>query len=148
MLRTLAHRRPVRMFGDDRGLAALVREFFAPEEAGWKELVEFRPTANLAETETAFEVTVDLPGVKPEDVHVEMREGDLWITGERREEKEENETTFHRLERFVGRFERMMPLPTTVNEGKIVAAFNDGVLKVTLPKTETAKPHRIEVKAK
>jgi HSP20 family protein len=132
----------------DRDMAALLREFFAPEENGWKELTEFRPTANLAETDAAYEVTVDLPGVKPEDVRVEMRNGDLWITGERRDEKEEKGKTFHRTERTVGRFERMMPLPTTVTEEKIEAAFKDGVLKVTLPKTEKTVPHRIEVKAK
>lgn len=151
MLRTLMpHReRAMRTFGDfDRGMAALMRDFFANEETPWKELNEFRPTANLAETDAAFEVTVDLPGVKPEDVHVEMRDGDLRITGERREEKEEKGKTFHHMERIVGRFERRMPMPTAVEEGKIDAAFKDGVLKVTLPKMVKTVPHRIEVKAK
>jgi HSP20 family protein len=134
-----------RWFGEmDRGMTALMREFLREEEPS-KAMTEFRPTANLAETEKAYEVTVDLPGVKPDDVEVEMRGGELRIAGRRREEKEEKGKTFHRLERTVGRFERRMVLPTEVGEEKIEAAFKDGVLRVTLPKTEKTAPRRIEV---
>jgi HSP20 family protein len=132
--------------GEDPEMKALLRDFFTPEETEYRAWTMFRPTANLAETETAYEVTVDLPGVKPEDVRVEMHNGALRITGERREEKEEREKTFHRTERTLGRFERVMPLPTAVVDDKIEAAFKDGVLKVTLPKREETRRRMIEVK--
>lgn len=149
MLGTLMPRRerPLRLFGDfDREMTEMMNRFFGPTEAGWKTFDEFRPLTNLAETETAYEVTLDLPGVKPEEVRVEMRNGDLWVTGEKKEEKEEKGKTFHRVERTYGRFERLVPLPGTVNEERIEAAYKDGVLKVTLPKAVENKAHRIEVK--
>lgn len=149
MLGTLMPRRerPLRLFGDfDREMTEMMNRFFAPVDGGWNKIEEFLPPTNLAEMETAYEVTLDLPGVKPEEVRVEMRNGDLWITGEKKEEKEEKGKTFHRVERTYGRFERLVPLPGTVNEGKIEAAFKDGVLKVTLPKAAENKARRIEVK--
>jgi HSP20 family protein len=108
---------------------------------------KFVPTANVTETENELEVTIDLPGLKPEEVNLELREGALWITGERKEEKEEKEKTFHRMERRYGAFRRIIPLPFAVNEEKIEAEFRHGVLAVKLPKTEEAKPKHIEVKA-
>lgn len=148
MLGTLMPRRErlLRPFGCmDREMTDLMNRFFGPAEAD-RTTFEFRPLTNLAETETAYEVTLDLPGVKPEEVHVEMRNGELWITGEKKEEKEEKGKAFHRLERTYGRFERLLPLPGTVNEEKIEAAFKDGVLKVTLPKAAENKARRIDVK--
>ena len=107
----------------------------------------FVPRANLGETENEFKVTVDLPGLKPEDVTLELREGALWITGERKEEKEENGKKFHRTERSYGAFRRIIELPSRVNEEMVEEAFRDGVLNVTLPKAEEVKPKHIEVKS-
>jgi HSP20 family protein len=80
-------------------------------------------------------------------VNLELREGALWITGERKEEKEEKEKTFHRMERRYGAFRRVIPLPASVNEDKVAAEFHHGVLSVRLPKAEEAKPRHIEVTA-
>src|SRR5436190_253385 len=70
----------------------------------------FTPRCNVAETDGHFEVTVDLPGMKPEDFTVELKEGDLWITGKKEDEKEEEGKTFHRVERHYGEFRRVIPL--------------------------------------
>lgn len=138
--------RPVREF--EREMEGLVNRFFAPVEGWWTGHEVFFPSTNVAETEEHFEVTVELPGLKPEDVHVEFKNGELWITGERKEESEEKGKTFHRVERRYGEFRRVIPLPATIDEEAVNAEFTDGVLKVTVPKTEEAKPRHIEVKTK
>ena len=93
-----------------------------------------------------MEITVELPGMKPEDVKVEVLEGRLMIHGEKKEEKEVTDKTFHRVERRYGEFRRTLPLPTTIDAEKVVAEFKDGVLKVTVPKVPAAQPKNIEVK--
>jgi HSP20 family protein len=105
------------------------------------------PKANLAETDKAFEVTLELPGIKPEEVKVELRNGELWISGEKKEEKEEKGKTYHRIERRYGEFRRTIALPATVKESAVEAQFKDGVLKVVLPKVEQVLPKKIEVKS-
>ena len=107
----------------------------------------FAPPANVAETEGGFEVTIELPGMKPEDVKVEMLNGRLYISGEKKEETEEKGKTFHRVERRHGEFRRVMPMPANVDENKVAAKFEHGVLTVTIAKTEEAKPKHIEVTA-
>ncbi|HWB12626.1 MAG TPA: Hsp20/alpha crystallin family protein [Pirellulales bacterium] len=123
----------------------LMERFFNPEDGRW--LIGFVPAVNVAETENAFEVTLELPGMKAEDFKVEMKKGELWISGEKREEKEEKGKTFHRIERSSGEFRRVIPLPGEVAEEKIEAEYKEGVLKVVVPKTEKAKPRRVEVKS-
>jgi hypothetical protein len=81
----------------------------------------------------ATHVTVELPGMKAEDVKVEFREGSLWITGEKKELKEEKGKTFHRVEGRSGIFRQILPLPGEVKEQEVDARFADGVLKITLP---------------
>jgi HSP20 family protein len=107
----------------------------------------FVPEANVLETEKAVEVTLDLPGMKPEDVRLEVREGRLCVSGEKREEKEEKGKTFHRIERRSGAFLRAIPLPAVVDDTKADAKFVEGVLKVTLPKTAEAMPKAIPINA-
>jgi len=123
----------------------LMDQFFG-SDGGTEFALWFAPRVNLAETDQAFEVTVDLPGMKPEEFSVELKEGQLWITGERRQESEEKGKTYHRVERQYGRFQRVIPLPAAVNPEKIEAEYKDGVLHITLPKDETAQPKRIPIK--
>ena len=122
-------------------------EFLGPEMAGFGTNGKFLPEANLAETEKAVEVTVELPGMKPDEVKVEIKGEQLWITGEKKEEKEEKGKTFHRVERRAGMFRRVFALPVEVVHDKVEAKFTEGVLKVTLPKAEKVAPKQIEVKA-
>jgi HSP20 family molecular chaperone IbpA len=74
----------------------------------------FAPSVNFAETEKGYEVSVELPGMKPEDVHVEFKDGHLWITGERKSEVEEKGKTFHRVERRYGSFRRVIAIGNEV----------------------------------
>jgi HSP20 family protein len=122
-------------------------EVFGPENGLFGREGKFLPEANLIESEKAFEVTIELPGMKPDDVKVELKKDGLWITGEKQEETEEKGKTFHRMERRAGAFRRVFALPSEVVEDQIDARFTDGVLKVMLPKAERVAPKQIEVKA-
>jgi HSP20 family protein len=126
-------------------MSTLFHRFFGEEPKAWSN-GGYTPLTNVAETETAFEVTAELPGVKAEDLHVELRDGSLVISGKKSEEKEEQDKTYHRVERYSGEFCRMIALPPTVDEERIEASFKDGVLKLTVPKTEAAKPKAISIK--
>ena len=129
----------------EREMRDLMEGFWG--NGGQLSTVNFVPNVDVVEKEGEFEVTVDLPGLKPEEVKVEFQGGALWITGERKEEKEEKGKTYHRVERSYGEFRRVLPLPSAVIEDKIEAKFTDGVLKVSVPKAEEAKAKHIEVKS-
>jgi HSP20 family protein len=128
----------------EREFENLMHGLLGPEERGW--MNGFVPVANIAETETGYQVTMELPGMKPEEFSVEFKNGELWISGEKGEEKDEKGKTFHRVERRHGEFRRVIPLPGDVAQEKVEAEFKEGVLKVMVPKTEEAKPRRVEVK--
>lgn len=113
----------------------------------WGEELAFTPRGDLVETPTGFEVAVELPGMKPEDFKVEMKGDDLWISGEKTEEKKEDTKTYHRVERMHGSFQRVFPLPAKIKEGEISAEYQGGVLKVVLPKAEEVVPRKISVKS-
>jgi HSP20 family protein len=118
-----------------------------PDE-GWLSRFEmggFTPAINVSESANAYEVTADMPGMKPEDLTVELKDGALWISGKKEEEMEEEGKTFHRMERRYGEFRRVIPMPGTMDESKIDAEYHDGVLKIMIPKTEQAKAKRIEI---
>jgi HSP20 family protein len=108
----------------------------------------FHTRMDVSETDQAVTVKMDLPGVAAKDIDISVENNLLIIRGERREEKEEtdNAKQFHRIERRFGSFSRSLPLPCAVNEGEAAAEFKEGVLTVTLPKTESAKPRKISVK--
>ncbi len=107
------------------------------------------PAVDVAESDKAYEITAELPGMAEKDVEVKLANGALTIKGEKLEEKEEKKKNYHVSERRYGAFERSFRLPDGVDAGKIEASFKNGVLKVTLPKTlEAQKPEKkIEVKA-
>jgi HSP20 family protein len=128
-----------------REIDNLMSRFF--EGDGGEATSWFSPQANIAETEQQFEITVDVPGMKPDDITIELRQGDLWITGERKHEEEQKERTYHRIERRYGRFQRVIHLGTGVDADKIEADYKDGVLHIAVPKTEAAQPKRINVKS-
>jgi HSP20 family protein len=94
---------------------------------------------NVAEQDGAIEVTAEIPGVSPEDIDVQLKEGMLTIRGEKKEEKDEKNKDYHVVERSYGMFERSFRLPAEVDSQKVEASFDKGVLKVTLPKLPEAK---------
>jgi HSP20 family protein len=108
---------------------------------------DFSPACDLSETADAYQVRLDAPGMKPDDISVQVTGDSIRISGERKEEKEEKEKTYHRIERRYGSFCESLQLPGAVNEEKVQAEFHDGVLTVTLPKSEATRTKTVKVKA-
>lgn len=107
----------------------------------------FSPALDVEETEDGFTLHVELPGVPADNVDVSIEENVLTISGTRDFYAEKNADEFRRVERRFGTFHRAVRLPDRVDPDGIAAAFKDGLLTVTVPKAESAKPRRIEVKA-
>lgn len=116
---------------------------FATQAEGF---ADFMPAVDIQETDTEFIVKADLPEVKKEDVKVQVQDGVLVIEGERQKEKEEKGKRFHKVEREYGKFVRRFALPADVDAGKTQAEFKDGVLRIALEKTATARPQVVNVK--
>lgn len=107
--------------------------------AGWT------PAIDVYENKENIVVAAELPGMKKEDIDVTLHEGTLSISGERKSESKAEAGETYRTERFFGRFQRTVSLPTPVAADKVKADYKDGILTVTLPKTEEAKPKQINV---
>ena len=109
-------------------------------------VAEWTPSVDITEDDKEWLVKADLPELKKEDVKVTVENGVLTLSGERKLEKEEKGKKFHRIERAYGAFVRSFALPDGADAAKVNADFKDGVLKVHLPKSETAKPKALEIK--
>jgi len=129
-----------------REVGRLFDGLFADFDGDGNSLTPWSPRADVAENNDAYVIKAELPGVNKNDVKITVRENILTIKGEKKQEKEEKDHNFHRVERSYGSFERSFSLPTGVKSDKIDAAYKDGVLTMTLPKAEEAKPKEIEVK--
>ena len=105
------------------------------------------PAMDLVEAEDHFLLRADLPGMKEDDVAIELRDNALTISGERKAEHEQRERGFYRLEREFGKFSRSLTLPEGIDPDAVQASFDHGVLEVRIPKPEQRKPRRIEIKA-
>jgi HSP20 family protein len=103
------------------------------------------PRLDVQEDKDNFVIRAELPGLKREDIEVSLHDGALVISGERKIEKVEEGVEVHRQERYHGKFQRALTLPTPVAADKITAQYKDGVLTVTLPKVEEAKPKQIDI---
>ncbi|HKU43535.1 MAG TPA: Hsp20/alpha crystallin family protein [Polyangiales bacterium] len=107
---------------------------------------DWAPAVDISENNEEFILKAELPGVNKDDVKVAVEDGVVRIEGERKQEKEEKDKKFHRIERSYGSFMRTFGLPGNIDEAKIQAQFKEGVLTVRLPKSSAAKPKAIEVK--
>jgi len=125
-----------RIFEDPFGLTAPSTSFFE----GWE------PSVDVYEDKDKITVKAELPGMKKEDITVALDGDTLTISGERKHEEEHKDKETYRSERYFGRFQRSITLSQQVDPRKIQANYKDGVLTVTLPKSEEAKPKQIEVK--
>jgi HSP20 family protein len=105
------------------------------------------PALDISERKDAYVVTVEVPGVNPDDLDITLEDGLLTIQGERQFTQESTEQQFHRVERRYGSFRRSITLPSQVQADAIEASFENGVLEVVVPKAEEAKPKKISVKA-
>jgi HSP20 family protein len=111
----------------------------SPWMSGWT------PALDVYEDKDQFTVRAEVPGMKKEEIEVSLHENTLTISGERKEERQSKEAGLYRSERSFGRFQRAVELPTTVVGQKVKADYRDGILTVTLPKAEEAKPKQISV---
>ncbi len=105
------------------------------------------PAVDIIEREKEFLVRAELPGIEAKDVKVELRDGILTISGERKEEREGETGNYHRVERTYGRFHRSFVLPQAVDAAKVEATSKGGILEIRLPKSEAALPKQIPVKS-
>ena len=104
------------------------------------------PAVDVEETDKEYRVKADLPEVPKKDVKISIEDGILTIEGERKQEKEDTNKKFHRVERLYGKFVRRLNVPSDVAQDQIAAEFTNGVLNVRLPKSAVAKPRNVEVK--
>jgi HSP20 family protein len=123
---------------------APVRKEGGKEEA--MTVAEWAPLVDITEDEKEYLIKAELPEVKKEEVKVSVQDGVLTISGERKYEKEEKGKKYHRIERAYGSFSRSFTLPEDADAEKVACEFKDGVLKVHVPKSEKAKPKKVEVK--
>lgn len=125
----------------------LVHRFFdEPDELlephhGWV------PAVDMAQTDEALIVKAEIPGLKADEIELSVHDSTLSISGEKKAHAEESDEHYYHVERRCGSFHRTIALPADVDADKIDAECSDGVLTITLPKAEQAKPHRIAVKS-
>ena len=106
----------------------------------------FVPNIDVTEDDSQYHVQVALPGLKKDDIHVDLQDRRLTISGERQEEKEEKETKHHLTETRYGKFERSIMLPNNINQDKVDARFEDGILKLDIEKKEKQVNKQIKIK--
>lgn len=126
------------LFGD------LFADFF--ENAFAPMYTEVWPRVDIEETDDAYIIKAEMPGLKKEDVSIEIRNNVLSISGEKKEVREEKSKNVHRRESFTGSFCRNFSLPDQVSVEKVDAEFKDGVLRLTIPKSEEKKPRKITIR--
>ncbi|MGC4174683.1 Hsp20/alpha crystallin family protein [Demequina sp.] len=124
----------------------IMTQFFADEEAPLTGA--FAPALDVEETDEGFTLHVELPGISPDDVNLSIEENVLTIAGERAFYSDKTTDGFRRVERRFGTFHRSVRLPDRVDPDAVTAAYADGIVTVTVPKAESAKPRRIQVEAK
>lgn len=133
------------------GLDRLVEDLFEGFPFGltsWEPMSRSFPAVNSWEDEKSYHLEVELPGLTEKDVEITLLGNELRIAGGREERVEDKggKPTYHRRERYVGKFSRMFRFPVDVDESKVNAEFNNGVLEITLAKAAAALPRKIEVK--
>ena len=117
-------------------------ESMRPSAAG-----AWMPAMDVFETESAIVAKLELPGIEPGDVEVAVEDATLTVSGKREFASETNEENYHRVERRYGSFARSIALPQTADVEKVNARFDKGVLTIEVPKSERAKPKKIEITA-
>ena len=129
-----------------RDFERLFRDAFSSQH-GETELStrSWAPPVDIYETEEAIILKAELPGVEPKDVEVRVEDNTLYLKGERKFEKEVKEQNYHRVERSYGSFARSFSLPNSISTDKVKAEFKDGLLTLTMPKREEAKPKTIKI---
>jgi HSP20 family protein len=141
--------------GEDWGLTQMRREMdrlfdrFSDEWPfrGVSETGRFMPSMDVSETDKELVVRAELPGMDPKEIDISLSGNVLTIKGGRKHERDEKKENFHLVERSSGSFSRTLPLPVEVKADQVKANYKDGVLSISMPKTEPAALQKIEVKA-
>ena len=120
--------------------------WFGREEGEEPITRRWMPALDVTETSDAYHIDVEVPGIRPEDINVTVDQGMLTISGERRSEEEKSDRSYHRVERRYGSFRRSISLPRDVDASRVEAKYDNGVLRLEVPKTAASQPKRIEVK--
>lgn len=120
--------------------------FGRPQKIESQEEEKWQPAVDVTETKSEIVVSVEIPGMDPKDMDISLSEGTLTIKGEKKQEKEEQEENYYLIERSYGSFTRSIPLSEEVESEKISASYKDGVLKITLPKSDNTKKKKIRIK--
>jgi HSP20 family protein len=107
---------------------------------------EWLPSIDVSETKNDLVVKAELPGMDPKDIDISLNDGYLTLKGEKKQEREEKEEDYHYIERSYGSFTRSVHLPKEVKRDKIAASYKNGILKITLPKSEEAKKEEIKIR--
>ena len=139
---------PRESFALQREIDNLVNSFwgdFNGRSGGWSGNGLWNPSVDVVESDQAFTVHAELPGLNKDDIAVTFEDRVLTIEGERKHETEDKDTNYFRKERAYGKFKRSFKLGTEIDADKVEAAYKDGVLNLTLPKSEAVKPRQIEV---
>jgi HSP20 family protein len=126
----------------------LFDSFFGRREgaAGYGASRRWIPPMDLVETDDSLVLRADLPGLDQDDIEIEVKDGVLTVSGERKAQHETQREGYHRVERSFGRFSRALELPKGIDPQTVTASFDKGVLEVRMPKPEERKPTRIEIK--
>lgn len=120
--------------------------WFSREEGDEPTPRRWMPALDVTETKDAYQIDVEVPGLRPEDINVTVDQGMLTVQGERRSEEEKSDRAYHRVERHYGAFRRSISLPRDVDASKVKANYDNGVLRLMVPKTAGSQAKRIEVK--
>jgi HSP20 family protein len=125
----------------------LFNETFARAFGDQKEvsLRTWVPPVDICETEDSLVLKAELPGIKPDDVEIRVEDNTLYLKGERKFEKEVKDENFHQVERSYGTFSRSFSLPSSIDSDKVKAEYQNGILTLTMPKREEAKPKTIKI---
>ena len=146
MLDLVPRRRSDFLLGWPRTLDWIDRFFEEMVPSFWGEEAALTPAFDISETDDKIIIRADLPGVDVKDLDISVANNILTVKGEKRQEREEKGESYHRIERRFGSFARSIALPAEVKAEEIDAYYKDGVLRLEIPKAESAKRRRIEIK--
>jgi HSP20 family protein len=138
----------LRPWGFDRGIHRLFEDLLDfPKD--WEfpiRMEEGFPKVDISETTQQYDVRAEIPGMKKEDIKVSVNKNVLTLSGEKKEEKKTDDKKYHRVESYYGSFQRGFVLPEGIKADKVTADFKDGVLTVTVPKSEEIREKTVEIK--
>jgi len=134
------------LMATQRDFDRLFREAFSPALGeGEVSTRTWAPPVDIYENGDSLVLKAEVPGINPDDVEIRVEDNHLYLKGERKFEKEVKEQNYHRVERSYGTFTRTFTLPNTIDSDKVSANYKDGVLTLTMPKKEEAKPKTIKI---